>query len=103
MLVASLYGSNTAPTSVTNGTRLGQTTIVNSNPAFTTGTIGPVYGGKPVTIVSSNVVGVLDCPECGGKTRTIVNTLAPTYWVRESAAEVSERLNAALKEGCATK
>ena len=59
--------------------------------------------GRPVTIVSSNVVGVLDCPECGVKTLTIVNTLAPTYWVRESAAEVSERLNAALKEGCATK
>ena len=60
-------------------------------------------GGRPVTIVAANVVGIIDCPECGGKTRTIVNTLAPTYWVRESAEEVSKRLDAALKEGCPPK
>jgi len=53
-----------------------------------------------VTIVATNVVGVIDCPECGGATRTIVNTLAPTYWVKESPEEVSKRLDAALKEGC---
>ena len=59
--------------------------------------------GHPVTIVAANVVGILDCLDCGGPTRTIVNTLAPTYWVQESAAEVSKRLEAALKEGCTSK
>lgn len=57
-------------------------------------------GGRPVTVVASQVAGIMDCPECGGSTRTIVNTLGPTYWVRESPEEVSKRLDAALKEGC---
>ena len=59
--------------------------------------------GRPVTIAVGQVVGIVDCQECGGATATIVNTLAPTYWVRESAAEVSKRLDAALKEGCPIK
>ena len=56
--------------------------------------------GRVVTVVAGQIAGVIDCPECGGKTPTIVNTLGPTYYVRESAAEVSKRLDAALKEGC---
>ena len=58
--------------------------------------------GHKVVVVAGQVVGIVDCPNCGGATDTIVNTLAPTYWVRESAAEVVKRLDAALKEGCAT-
>ncbi len=56
--------------------------------------------GRPVTIVVAQVAGINDCPECGGATATIVNTLGPTYWVKESAAEVSKRVDTALKEGC---
>jgi len=56
--------------------------------------------GRVVTVVASQVVGVLDCPTCGSRTGTLVNTLGPTYSVRESPEEVSRRLEAALKEGC---
>ncbi len=56
--------------------------------------------GRVVTVVAGQIAGIVDCPECGGATSTIVNTLGPTYYVRESAAEVAKRLDAALREGC---
>jgi hypothetical protein len=59
--------------------------------------------GQKLMIAASAVVGVLDCPGCGGQTATMVNTLGLTYYVRESPEDVSQRLEAALKEGCAPK
>lgn len=58
--------------------------------------------GRTLTLVVSQVVGVMDCPTCGGRTPTIVSTLNPTYWVRESAVDVVKKLDDALKAGCGT-
>ena len=54
-------------------------------------------------IVAGQIVGVLECAGCGGQTSTMVTTLNPTFYVRETAEEVSRQLDAALKEGCPPK
>ena len=59
--------------------------------------------GNKLMIVAGQIVGVLECAGCGGQTSTMVTTLNPTFYVRETAEEVSRQLDAALKEGCPPK